>query len=52
MNVDILINKPPSIKWYFIIGVSCTVVVLAVVSLINWVYPKESTDGANERRQL
>ena len=30
MNVDVLINKPPSIRWYFVVVIPFSALVLAV----------------------
>ncbi|KAL2049114.1 hypothetical protein ABVK25_010626 [Lepraria finkii] len=36
MNVSILINNPPSIKWYFIVGISFAGLVLGVAFFATW----------------
>lgn len=38
MNVDILVNTPPSIAWFFIVGVPATGLVLIIAFLSNWFF--------------
>ena len=36
MNVDVLLNNPPSIKWYFIVGILFAGLVLGVAFVAMW----------------
>ena len=52
MNVDVLINKPPSIRWYFAAVIPFSALVLAVAFVITRVNRRRRANYRDDKQSL